>query len=120
MHRGTAHREGGRGGALKPIEEPTTPVSSNAQAWTLGCSESVWSSEGGRSARERRKVTGRLTAPFSQAGEGREGVGVGGRRMGPTQEAQCHFLIYSKMFKRFELIQLKEILPVLQKFQIKY
>jgi hypothetical protein len=101
MHRGTAHREGGRGGALKPIEEPTTPVSSNAQAWTLGCSESVWSSEGGRSARERRKVTGRSTAPFSQTGEGREGGGGWGKENGPDPRSTVPF---SYLFKNVQKI----------------
>jgi hypothetical protein len=52
-------------------------------------------------------------------GDGKGGPVVG-RRMGPAQEAQCHFLIYSKKFKRFELIGSKEILPILQKNQIKY
>jgi hypothetical protein len=69
-----AHREGGRGGGsgLKPVEEPATPVSSGAQAWTLGCSKPVWSSRGGWSAWERRKVTGHSAAPFSQIREGRD------------------------------------------------
>jgi hypothetical protein len=40
--------------------------------------------------------------------------------MGPAQEAQCHFPIYSKIFKRFDLIRAKEIIPLLQKFKIKY
>jgi hypothetical protein len=76
--------EGGRGGGsgLKPIEEPVTPVRSGAQAWTLDCSESVWSGGGGGSARERRKAMGRSTALFSQTGEGRQ---EGGGPLGTTK-----------------------------------
>jgi hypothetical protein len=40
--------------------------------------------------------------------------------MGWAQDEQSNFLIYSKIFKRLELIRSKEILPMLQKFQIQY
>jgi hypothetical protein len=63
-------------------------------------------------------AAGRVT--WHEQGRWKGGSGCVGRRMGPAQEAQCHFLIYSKKIKRFELIGSKEILPILQKIQIKY
>jgi hypothetical protein len=46
------------------------------------------------------------------------GPAVGRRkRVGPKETVQ--FLIYSKKFKRLELISSKEVLPILHKFQIK-
>jgi hypothetical protein len=37
----------------------------------------------------------------------------GNWKMGPAQEAQCHFHNYSKKSKRIELIWLEEVLPEL-------
>jgi hypothetical protein len=47
-------------------------------------------------------------------------AGLGRRRMGQAQDEQYPFLFIRKFSKRLELIQSKDVLPVLENFQIKY
>jgi hypothetical protein len=70
----------------------------------------IWGGGSGRGEKQGRVGSGSLDC----------WAGLGRRRMGQAQDEHYPFLFIRKFSKRLELIQSKDVLPVLENFQIKY